>query len=111
MNFGRGGVTREHSTQGWLSSFPWASILLFFVGALFLLTTTYLRGRDGRNEALSELLAEVRVRAANLEGVLFRLARELGCVRQTIYNHLGELEDRGLVKRVDGQGVQVLDRE
>ena len=39
------------------------------------------------------------------------LAGELGCVRQTIYNHLGELEDRGLVRRVDGQGVQVLDRE
>ncbi len=37
-------------------------------------------------------------------------AKEIGCVKQTVYNHLAELETEGLIIRRDGQGVEVLDR-
>ena len=60
-----------------LASFPWASILLFALGFTLLLSTTFIRSRQMRDEALSELLREVRSEAAEMEGLLFRLEREL----------------------------------
>ncbi len=37
------------------------------------------------------------------------LAKKIGCARQTVYNYLAELETEGLIRRNDGQGVEVLD--
>ena len=101
MDFGRGVEARGEQARGWFGSFPWASVLLFFFGALLLLTTTFRRGREARNEAISELLAEVRGRASGLEGILSRLARELNHYSRAVGEE-GVAEGSVLVPELEG---------
>ena len=74
------------------------------------------RQSNGQSKKVSRRESRERTRRVILDAFtqdpyhsISDLAKEIGCTRQTVYNHLAELETEGLIRRNDGQGVEVLD--